>query len=87
MPGTTYRDSTTPTPTNTPTTSYVEVQKMVWAPDSGKLAVFTTVIAPDVAVTNMCQMWDAPAGKKMHAFTVMDQADEIIAWSLELMRL
>ncbi|HEX4716859.1 MAG TPA: WD40 repeat domain-containing protein [Ktedonobacteraceae bacterium] len=54
------------------------VVKMVWAHDSGKLAVSTTGQS-----NNMCQVWDALVGKKMHTFPVVYQADDIIAWSLD----
>ncbi|MDQ2906331.1 MAG: hypothetical protein M3Y81_22655 [Chloroflexota bacterium] len=68
--------SNTPAPTSTPAFSHVEVEKLVWAPESGKLAVCTLGQLPD-----RCQIWDTQAGKQLRAFPVVYQADTIIAWS------
>ncbi|QBD79814.1 hypothetical protein EPA93_29070 [Ktedonosporobacter rubrisoli] len=46
------------------------VQNLVWAPESRKLAV---------SGSKLCQLWDAPAGKKLHVFPT----HPIVAWSLD----
>jgi WD40 repeat protein len=60
-----------------PTMGEHHLQKMVWAPDSRKLAL---LIEESVEKRYICEIWDAPAGKKLQTFTLRNMPVPI-AWS------
>jgi WD40 repeat protein len=47
------------------------VQNLIWASESGKLAV---------SGDKLCQIWDAPAGKKLHVFPTHSARHCFCSW-------
>lgn len=59
-------------------TAQNRVQAMVWAPNSGMLAVSTVG-----QLNNMWEIWDIPSGKMIRTFPVASGTDTILAWSFD----
>jgi len=60
--------------------AYNLIEKMAWAPESGKLTVSTSASGPGLS-SNAWQIWDAPAGKEIQTITIPTREYHVIAWS------